>query len=301
MIYIVGTGAIGKSLATFLRLAGQSVTLIRASVDDQPASVEAIRLQLPEDVELTAEVPVQTFSQLKDIEGPVLVACKAFGNKSLAAKLALKNADFPIVLLQNGLNVEQPFLDHGFTQVYRCVLMVTSQFTDLGFISFKPVAPCPIGVIAGGAGQLDEVLQQLQNPWFPFYLENEIQPLIWKKAITNCVFNSICPLLDTDNGIFYRSDHALELADRIILECIGVAKLSGISLNHREIRTMLLSISQRSEGQLISTLQDIRNGRRTEIEMLNLEILRLAREFNMEHLVRETRILGELTDIKSRL
>ncbi|MBB5438341.1 2-dehydropantoate 2-reductase [Pedobacter sp. AK017] len=301
MIYIVGTGVIGKSLATFLKLAGKPVTLIRASVDDLPASVEAIRLRLPQDVELTAEVSVQTFSQLEDIDGPVLVASKAFGNKNVAAKLASKNSDFPVMLLQNGLNVEQPFLDHGFTQVYRCVLMVTSQFTDQGFISFKPVASCPVGVIAGGPGQLDEVLQQLQNPWFPFYLENEILPLIWKKAIANCVFNSICPLLDVDNGIFYRSDQALELADRIILECIGVAKLSGISLNRHEIRTMLLSISQRSEGQLISTLQDIRNGRRTEIEMLNLEILRLAREFNMEHLVRETRILGELIDIKSRL
>lgn len=301
MIYIVGTGAIGKCLAAFLKLSGKEVTLIRGSLDDQPDSLETIHLQLPADIELRAEVRVQTFSNLDAIEGAVLVASKAFGNPTIASKLAVINSRVPIVLLQNGLNVEQPFLDMGFQSLYRCVLMVTAQFTGNGHISFKPVATCPVGVISGDTSELADVLEHIENPWFTFSPEKEIQTLIWKKVISNCVFNSICPLLETDNGIFNRDPSALELAERIIEECVRVAKRCNISINTQEVRSVVLNISQRSEGQLISTLQDIRQGRPTEIDMLNGEIVRLARQYNIEDQVQQTRILGELIAIKSQL
>lgn len=301
MIYLVGAGAIGKCLAVFLKLSGKAVTLIRGSLDDQPETLEVIHLQLPDQTVLSAEVPVLTFNHINHIDGPVLVASKAFGNASIASKLASINNAIPLILLQNGLNVERPFLDRGFKSLYRCVLMVTAQFTSNGFISFKPVAHCPVGVIAGKSGELDEVLKQLQNPWFTFCLEKDIQVLIWKKVISNCVFNSICPLLETDNGIFYRSTMALELAERVIAECIRVAKKSNISINVQEVRSVVLNISQRSQGQLISTLQDIRNHRATEIDLLNGEIVRLARQFHIEEQVQQTRILGELITIKSQL
>ena len=301
MIYIIGSGAIGKSLAAFLTLSDVPVSLVRASVDQQPEAIELVRVQLPEEESLSAEVPVMIFSQLKAIDGPVLVASKAFANAAVAAKLFSKGADYPVMLLQNGLNIERPFIAQGFTRLYRCVLMVTAQFASGGLISFKPVAPCPVGVISGEPGELAGLLGQLHNPWFPFTLASDIQPMVWKKVITNCVFNSICPLLETDNGIFYRNTAALNIADRVIAECIAVARRCQVELTHAEVRAALLSISERSQGQLISTLQDIRKGRPTEIGMLNLEIARLAGAFGMENLVQQTRILGELIAIKSGL
>lgn len=63
----------------------------------------------------------------------------------------------------------------------------------------------------------------------------------------------------------------------------------------------MLAISRSSDGQLISTLQDINNKRPTEIDMLNLEIVGIAEKLSAENLVTETRLLGELTAIKSRL
>jgi 2-dehydropantoate 2-reductase len=51
-------------------------------------------------------------------------------------------------------------------------------------------------------GILENIILQLNNSHFQFRAEENIQPLIWKKAINNCIFNSICPLLETDNGSF---------------------------------------------------------------------------------------------------
>jgi 2-dehydropantoate 2-reductase len=72
-------------------------------------------------------------------------------------------------------------------------------------------------------------------------------------------------------------------------------------LDPAEVEENLLNISRSSDGQLISTLQDIRNKRRTEIETLNFEIVRIARSLGKENTVKETRLLGELTKLKADL
>lgn len=63
----------------------------------------------------------------------------------------------------------------------------------------------------------------------------------------------------------------------------------------------LLTISERSDGQLISTLQDLKNGNETEIEFLNLEIAKIAEEMTPRLMVSKTKVLGDLILNKSRI
>jgi 2-dehydropantoate 2-reductase len=131
--------------------------------------------------------------------------------------------------------VEQVFIDHHFAEVYRCVLFVTSQVAVNNTISFKPVAISPIGAIHGDGNNLSAIVALLNTPQFGFRAAPNIQPVIWKKAITNCVFNSVCPLLEVDNGIFQRDEQALALATRVITECVAIAQAKGISLSVEEV------------------------------------------------------------------
>jgi 2-dehydropantoate 2-reductase len=112
------------------------------------------------------------------------------------------------------------------------------------------------------------------------------------------VFNSVCPLLETDNGIFHRNPQALQIAECLVAECLCVAEQQGIKLNLAAVIDSLLLISRSSDGQFISTLQDIRNHRPTEIGTLNLAIAGMAAT---EQAVIETRLLGQLTLLKSQL
>jgi 2-dehydropantoate 2-reductase len=131
--------------------------------------------------------------------------------------------------------------------------------------------------------------------------EASIQRVIWKKAIINCVFNSVCPLLETDNGIFYRNGNAKLIAQRIIAEGIEVASTKGIVLDPADVLNSLLMVSKFSDGQLISTYQDILNKRPTEIETLNFAIAGAAAAAKKEDAAREIRFLGELIALKSAL
>jgi len=296
-VYIIGAGAIGKVLAVCLVNDGKKVVLLRGSVDHRETYRENICVTLSSQEIIEAEVTIETLGNYRSLEGLVVLCNKSYGNAALADALKDKIGYSPLVLLQNGLDVERPFMN--FPSVYRCVLFVTSQPVSDAKLNFTPVAVSPIGRISGGAEtSLSHIAALLNTPYFGFRAEGHIQPIIWKKAIVNSVFNSVCPLLETDNGIFHRNPQALQIAESLVAECLCVAKEQGVNLNQAEVMDSLLLISRSSDGHFISTLQDIRNHRPTEIATLNLAIAGMAAT---EQAVIQTRLLGRLTLLKSQL
>ncbi|CAG5000719.1 2-dehydropantoate 2-reductase [Dyadobacter sp. CECT 9275] len=300
-IFIIGCGAIGKALAVFLKVAGKDVTLVRGSVNDGSDRVETIEVLIHGGLVLKSDIRISTLNNFPELNGMVVLTTKSYGNSQLAEGLRDKVKNSPVVILQNGLGVEQPFENQGYPEIYRAVLFATSQVASDDSVSFKPVSVSPVGRVKGGVETLSRVVEHLSSPHFEFRAENDILPIVWKKAIINCAFNSICPLLEVDNGIFHRDKAALEMAENVIRECLLVANARGINLDFNEIRTGLLQISRLSDGQFISTLQDIRNKKRTEIETLNFQIAEMADSLGMTDLVGQTRLLGMLTKLKADL
>ena len=298
-IYIIGNGVIGKALAVALILNGRKVTILRGSIDNQPANIENIQVEIENKI-IEAEVVIGSLANYKNLDGIILLTNKSFGNSALADKLKDKTSKSPIVFLQNGLHIENSFIDKGFNELYRCVLLATSESLDSNKVRFKLVAPSPIGLIKGSDEVLKEIVNLLDTSLFSFRKEQDIQTIIWKKVISNCVFNSICPLLETDNGIFQRNDEVLQIAKTIIAECLSVAKEHGIDLTMEIVLENILAISKISDGQKISTYQDIINKRETEIETMNLAIAKSAL-LKGNIAVPVTAMLGQLVKIKSEL
>ncbi|MFT3705267.1 MAG: 2-dehydropantoate 2-reductase [Agriterribacter sp.] len=300
-IYIIGAGAIGKVLAVFLTLQGYDVILLRGHVNYMEETIEPVEVELPNGEMLQSDVPVCTLNHYGALNGIIVLTTKSHANQALAEKLIPKTGDSPVVIMQNGLDVEFPFIHNSFPDIYRCVLFTSCQFIDNNRLRFKPATVSPIGVVRGNNESLYTIIECLQNPYLIFKAEENIQPIIWTKVIINSVFNSICPLLETDNGIFYRNEKALSLARTIIDECLAVAEGEGIILRADKVLERLLLISKTSDGQLISTYQDILHHRKTEIETLNTAIARTAQKSAKTDLIQRTKLLGDLIQIKSEL
>ena len=301
-IYILGAGAIGMALAVNLLRNGRSVAAVRTSNSNY--SGEAVQVSVECDQSLTIEAPLEmvSLSKLDRLgAGTIVITAKATANRFLASELRDKKSSGPIIIMQNGIGVESPFIEAGFPDVYRCVLYATSQEQQENFIRFRSVAASPIGTVIGDTQKLNRLVTQLSTPKFQFRVEKRIKEEIWKKAIMNAVFNSVCPLLEVDNGIFCRDKMVATIALEIIEETVQVTKRIGLDLETKGLMEQLLKISERSDGLLISTLQDLNNGHETEIDFLNLEIARIAGEMTPKIPVSKTKILGELISIKSRL
>jgi 2-dehydropantoate 2-reductase len=297
-VYILGAGAIGFPLAAHLAAAGRPVVAVRTSRSDVARASIVVTVQGDGE---PISVPVETVSlaALTELAGTIVVATKSYANAALAQSLRPKSGASPLVVLQNGLGVEQPFLDAGFPEIYRCILYVTSQASaDTVFVT-RPVTASPIGVIVGNEAGLERSVAALSTRGLPFRAEPNIQREIWKKAIVNAVFNSLCPLLERDNGIFARESEVASLAREVVRECITLTERLGLALGEGELMEQILTISRRSDGQLISTLQDLRAGRPTEIASLNLEIARVAAALQPSLTLPRVELLGRLVVAKS--
>lgn len=292
---VLGGGAIGFALAAHLESAGRAVQVVRTrpgarAGDSQRVTVEASAGSI------SAAVAVSLLDDDAPLEGALIVTAKAFANARIAAALVRRGAGGPVVLLQNGIEVEAAFRDLP-NPLYRCVLYATSQWQGER-LRFRPVLPSPVGVVRGEAVELERLVAALHTAGFQFRGEDAIATQVWSKGIANSVFNTVCPLLEADNGIFARSPQARTLAERVIAECVPVAAAEGVSLDPVALLAKVVEISRGTEGQWISTLEDLRHGRPTEIGFLNLAIAALADRHGLGADVRLTRSLGELIALR---
>jgi 2-dehydropantoate 2-reductase len=297
-IYILGSGAIGFPLAAYLANTGRTVVAVRTSRKDVPQGTITITVH---NGATRISTPVETISlaRLTRLDGIIIIAAKSYANQAIALELKDKAATGPVVIMQNGVGVETPFLEAHFSPIYRCILYVTSQATSEYDFTFRPITPSPIGVVNGNESGLEKCVEALTTAGFPFHSEANIQREIWKKAIINSVFNSICPLLDVDNGVFVRAEETATLAREVVRECVTLTDRLKLGLSESELMAQILRISQGSDGQLISTLQDIRSGRPTEIEFLNLEIARVAASMQPGLQLPRVELLGKMILAKS--
>jgi len=299
-VYVLGAGAIGSTLTACLAREGRPVVAVHTSKHDVSATM--ITVTVRRGAQPVLKVPIETvsLSKLPRLEGVIVVAAKSHANNAIATALMDKAFTGPLVIMQNGLAVERPFLERQFDEIYRCVLYATSQTYPENDLVFRPIASSPIGVVRGFQPGLKECVATLTTQEFPFHQEPNIQKSIWKKTIVNCAFNSICPLLHVDNGIFIRDAEVARLAQEIVVEGVALAGRKGIALTVAEIMDQIMAISQGSAGQLISTLQDIIGGRETEIEHLNLEMARIASFMKPQVDLRTTELLGRMILAKSK-
>ena len=300
-VFIIGAGAIGIPLAAALAIHGREVVLVSARAGAKRMNFDA-RVRFGGEAEMVGvrieQVPL---AELRELTGTVVIAIKAHANEAVAAALASRKVRGELVVMQNGLGVERPFLSCGFDTVLRSVLYVTSQTLPDGSVEFRQIASCPLGVVAGDASRLAGCLESLTTPAFSFKEHPQIEAEVWMKTVVNAVFNSICPLLEVDNGVFARDAEAVAVARQIVAECVALAKDLGILLDEDEVMEKILAISAGSEGVMISTLQDIRAGRETEIENLNLELARIGAAGTPQHALPITGTLGRLVLLKSGL
>lgn len=298
-VYVVGCGAVGMALAACVVEAGRGAVAVRTINKEATGETIGVRLQNGAD-RLTVPVETIGLSQLSRLEGVVAVTAKSYANRAIAGELGNKVVRGPLVVMQNGVGVETPFLEAQLSEVHRCVLYMTSQSTPDGTLRFRAVTSSPMGIIRGTEAGLEAAVRALSTSRLPFHPEAKIQREIWKKAIINAVFNSICPLLETDNGAFVHDQAVAQLAGEVVEECLALTDRLGLGLTRDELMGQILQISRSSDGQLISTLQDLRNGRETEIEFLNLAIARIAAAQRPRIDLPKTELLGRMTLAKAK-
>lgn len=308
-VHILGGGAVGMALAVCLAAVGRDVTLIRTQRTGEatPGVPQEIPITMTDGEKAVLGVTVRQIplEAVEELGGILVIAVKSHANAALAEVLSKRRIlpDSTLVVMQNGLGVEDAFRCLP-CQVMRAVLYMTGERCSETEVLFRAITSSPVGPVAEGMAEetVARCVAALSTPVFPFHVESAVGMArhAWGKTVINAVFNSVCPLLEADNGLFARDAAAEALAAEIVREGIALAAREGVVLEETALRERILAISRGSDGVLISTLQDLRKGRPTEMSALNLELARRAAAQVPPVPLPNIALLGRLVEMKGR-
>ena len=103
-------------------------------------------------------------------------------------------------------------------------------------------------------------------------------PLIWGKLIANAAINALGALLRCQNGQTVDRPASRKLFVGLACEAGEVARALGVTLPFDDPAAHAESIARVTYGNRNSMLQDVENGRRTEIDAINGAVARLGAE-----------------------
>jgi 2-dehydropantoate 2-reductase len=286
---IMGTGALGTVFGGLLRQAGQIVDFIGRGehfqvLRRQGLNIDGIWGQVQSGpVRVSAEDPAEPYEV-------ILLCVKSFDTRAACRQIkSLLGPRGLVISIQNGLgNLEVISQECGLAatigarvifgaKISRPGLATVTVYADkvlLGAESPKNVNP-----------QLHQVAADLNQAGIPTALVDNIVTHLWEKALYNCALNPLGAILGVTYGELAASPHTRELMSAIIEEIYQVAAAKQIPLQHPAapayFRHFLENLVPPTAAHHPSMLQDLQQGRRTEIEALNGAICRYAATFNL--------------------
>ena len=264
-IHVVGAGALGCLLAAAFAPT-HSVRVVARG-----ATARALRAQ--GGIQLrglrTGLFPVEVQEDFDLAPDPlvVLVTVKAYDLESALRELAPRLAPAHlVVVLQNGL---------GILSLARSILG-RDVVRGVTFLAANRLRPGEVEYNAAGKTYLparEEVVRLWDEAGLPVQAVEDVRTYVWRKLALNAVINPVTALLDCDNHMLAG---APELTRSLVEELVPVALAAGIPLEVNETHEKVQASIRQTGHNTSSMLQDIRAGRRTEIDWINGALVRIA-------------------------
>ncbi|HSD59109.1 MAG TPA: 2-dehydropantoate 2-reductase [Methanotrichaceae archaeon] len=190
-----------------------------------------------------------------------------------------------ILLLMNGMGNREMF-DLPSHEIFEGITSMGVVFSENGSIELK------------GKGKTilesklrknvrDFLQDRFEEKGFEIEFSENFKVHQWNKLFANAVINPITALTRKQNGIVL-SSHLKGVVEKIVEECVSVAKREGLNFDESEVRDFVYSVSSKTSLNTSSMLQDVLKGKRTEIDSINGHIVRLARKHSLSVPINET-------------
>lgn len=292
-VLVVGAGALGSVFGCLLRAAGHEVGLLEPSerLDD------ARRLGLTV-TGLFGEHRCEGFelyNLAEDVpEGRhelVLVTVKSFHTAEAAERIAPKIGDDALVVsLQNGLGNYEAIRDHvGERRALAGRVIFGARMADRAHAEVTVYAePVMIGSPANAVdmASADKIARAFEDAGIPARATTEIEKYIWAKMLYNCALNPLSALLNVPYGRLLDSAPTRSLIRSVVEEIFAVADARSVEMFWREpgeyVELLFGRLIPDTAAHYASMAQDLRAGRRTEIEALNGAIVRLGSDAGID-------------------
>ncbi|MFX0064432.1 MAG: ketopantoate reductase family protein [Candidatus Hermodarchaeota archaeon] len=294
-ILIYGAGGLGSVFGGYLARS-HDVTLICRARHADAINKSGLLIYTPENSQFTVfPRAYSSIEKLKEIYASIVIsvktydleqACRAISTQfNLSPTLESSKAGYcpKIILLQNGLGNEElasQFFPDRF--IYRILTTNGAFFIKPGVIKHSGRGKTQIGKYVPLKKdefllQMSRVLKSAGLETIPIY---NLKERVWQKLAVNAAINPLTALTGLKNGGLLRSSTLIAIIKEIVLEVETVARVSE-DLRLKNTLEKVIEVLKDTRQNKSSMLQDIEAGRKTEIDFINVQIVKRGQRLNL--------------------
>ncbi|ASI99298.1 2-dehydropantoate 2-reductase [Thermococcus celer] len=278
-IYVLGAGSIGSLFGALLTRAGNDVTLIGR--EEHVRAIEENGLHISGIEDFTV-YPKATLHAPPDPPELLMLSTKSYSTRE--ALECARNSIGPetwVLSIQNGLGNEELAL--RFTSnVMGGVTTNGAMLVEWGHVRWTGKGITVIGRYPTGRDPfVDEVAEVFNSSGLETHVTENVNGWKWAKAIVNSVINGLGTVLEVRNGFLKDDPHLEGISVDIAREGCIVAQQLGVQFEVHPLE-LLWDTIERTRENYNSTLQDIKRGKRTEVDYIHGKIVEYAQSVGLE-------------------
>lgn len=281
---IIGTGGIGGLYGSILHSNGIDVT-IAANRDFTSVSQTGITVSSPHGpFHFPSSNIIQIGSPAPKPVDVIILTTKVLPSIDFQAIITpYLSPTTTLVCLQNGINIEQHYLDiFPNISLISGVAFVCSTRVSPGQILHQDHGQIVVGKYpTGSLSQSNPIIDAFKNTCVQISPHPFIDYIRWKKLVWNIAFNGLSVV---ENGAstyeLTHNPHLIERARKLMEETVTIAHAKGIKLS-QTIVSDTLSMTQSIPPYKTSMLVDFENNRPMEVEAIYGNTLKIAKQFDL--------------------
>jgi len=292
-IVVFGSGAIGSLFGALLAKQNKVVLVGRAP---HITCIQQKGLLINGKTRLIVSVPaVESIIDVSFSPDLILLTVKSYDTETASSQLSsLVDDQTMVVSLQNGLNNIQKIEQHiEKKHILAGVTTHGALFVKPGTITHTGKGTTILGELNGDSSERLRMLVSVFNQaGIETQMSTDIKREIWKKTIINSSINPLTGFLRCNNGYLLDNPLLEKTVESICTESSVIASSEGIVVSPLEMIEKTKKVIQDTAQNYSSMMQSIQQGKKTEIDSINGELLRIGSEHKVETSL--NRILFEL-------
>lgn len=265
----------GCLLAGRLHEAGEEVILLhRDPREARQIAARGVRIE-SRDGRRTIPVPVTADPAKAGGTDLLVLTVKAYDTQAAVDQWSNVVGEGSIVLtLQNGIgNVETLLAALPEAPVVGGTTAEGSTRLEMGEIRHAGSGKTVLAAARGGREAAEAAAAPLGRAGFDVHVEDDVEAVIWRKFLTNVGVNALAGVLGLSNGELSRKEEVRDVIRALIAEATEVGRRRGVTLPPNDAARRAQEVLRLTGENVNSLLQDLRKGRRTEIDFLNGKVV----------------------------
>lgn len=289
-IGVIGAGGIGGYYGGLLARAGNEVSLLARGENLDAIRANGIIVKTPDD---SWSAEVEASDDARDLCGAfgegdfVIVATKAYSLSEVAPAVKLfADKGATIVPLINGVEAADTLISLGVQRerLLGGTTYISAVHVEPGVAERRTaIQRVIVGELGGGVSdRARDIAAAFTDAGADGEATSDISLALWQKFVFLASIAAACGLTRLSIGPVRDRPLGAQMLERAVNEAVAVGRARGVALRSDEEEQVMNRINELPPGVEPSLLLDVRNGSRTEIDVLSGAISRFGDQLGID-------------------